>query len=148
MEKALIERSSTYARCYYVGLLAEGYLSAGKVDDAVRLLDQAIADIHESSELWWEAELHRLKGVALVQKNDASAESVFNEAIRIARSQEAKALELRAATDLARLRVSAHRFEEAHQLLNPIYRDFSEGHGCRELIAARDLLAGIVNYPG
>ena len=143
MEKALTERSSLYARCYYVGLLAAGYLAAGRAGDAVRLLDQAIADIHESSELWWEAELHRLKGVALVQKSDSGAEDVLNEAIRIARSQEAKALELRAATDLARLWIGGHKFEEARQLLNPIYCDFSEGHGCRELIAAKDLLAGI-----
>ncbi|MDH3467637.1 MAG: hypothetical protein OES26_17310 [Gammaproteobacteria bacterium] len=143
MEKALTERSSMYTRCYYVGLLADGYRAAGKVDDAVRLLDQAIADIHESSELWWEAEIHRLKGVALVQNNDASAESVFNEAIRIARSQGAKALELKAATDLARLWITARRPEEAHRLLNPIYRDFNEGLGCRELITARDLLGGI-----
>jgi predicted ATPase len=95
----------------------------------------------ETGERWWEAELHRLKGLRLLARGGAvDAQVAFHEALRIAREQLAKSLELRAATSLARLWGDQGRRTEARDLLAPVYGWFTEGFDTADLKEAKDLL--------
>ena len=92
---------------------------------------------------WWEAELYRLKGALLWQHDMASledAEACFQQALAIARRQEAKALELRAARSLSRLWQQQGKQAEARALLVPIYGWFTEGFDTADLQEAKALL--------
>jgi len=97
-------------------------------------------------ERWWEAELHRLTGELLVRRSDGGGErrsepeACFQRALAVARGQEAKSLELRAAMSLARLWQQQGRGAEARELLTPIYGWFTEGLDTADLQDARDLL--------
>ncbi len=91
---------------YFRALLAEALGQVGQAEDGLDLLDEALAFIDKTGERFWEAEVYRLKGELLLtrsKKNRAAADAAFNQAITIARRQEAKLLELRATTSLARL---------------------------------------------
>ena len=96
---------------YFLGLLADAYGKAGQVEEGFRILAQAFAFSERIEERWCAAELHRLKGELLLQAEGQSpetrskeAEACFQQALDIARQQDAKSWELRAATSLARLR--------------------------------------------
>jgi predicted ATPase len=99
--------------------------------------------VEQTGERHWEAELHRLRGeLLLMAGNVAAAERSLREAMAIARRQQAKSWELRAANNLARLWQQQGKTEEARQLLQPIYDWFSEGFDTPDLQEARALLAG------
>ena len=94
---------------------------------------------------WWEAELHRLKGEILLTQSDENqhlweAEAAFQQALAVARSQQAKSWELRAAMSLARLWQQQGKRAEAHALLAPIYGWFTEGFDTADLQEAKALL--------
>ena len=90
---------------------------------------------------WWEAEIHRLKGVSLLSQNCLTeSEASFQRSIRIAQAQQAKSLELRAVRDLARLWGEQGRHAEARDLLAPVYGWFTEGFDTADLKQARALL--------
>lgn len=103
-----------------------------------------MADIAETEEAILAAELHRLTGViALADANasgEALAEQAFTTALDVARSQDAKLLELRAATSLARLWRNQRRDAEAEALLAPVCNCFTEGFGMPDLMEAKALL--------
>src|SRR6478672_7080048 len=109
-----------------------------------RLARVALADIAETEEAILAAELHRLTGViALADANasgEALAEQAFTTALDVARSQDAKLLELRAATSLARLWRNQRRDAEAEALLAPVCNCFTEGFGMPDLMEAKALL--------
>src|SRR5215469_8899737 len=87
------------------------------------------------------AELHRLEGIALLGLNRLDeGQSTLEEALRVARKQQAKAYELRTATSLARLWGEQGRHAEAHDLLGPIYGWFTEGFDTADLKDAKALL--------
>ena len=89
-------------------------------DEAVELLDTALAKVGETGERWFEAELHRLKGEALegtTISNTAAAEACFLRAIRISHDQGAHLWQSRAVTSLARLWRDQGRNEEARDIL-------------------------------
>ncbi len=92
------------------------------------------------SQPFFNAELLRLKGELLLSKDEAEAESLFKRALEIARSQEAKSLELRAAMSLARLWQSQGKRAEARDLLHPVYDWFTEGFDTLDLKDAKALL--------
>jgi predicted ATPase len=93
----------------------------------------------------WEAELHRLEGVALLGLNRLEEGQIaLEEARRIARRQQAKAYELRAATSLARLWGEQGRRAEARALLTPVYGWFTEGFDTADLRDAKVLLDELV----
>jgi predicted ATPase len=99
--------------------------------------------VDTTGERWYEAELYRLKGELLLQHtgSDASqAEPCFQHALAIARRQQAKSLELRAAMSLARLWQQQGQRSEAHKLLAPIYSWFTEGFDTADLEEAKALL--------
>ena len=97
-----------------------------------------------SGESWFEAEIHRIRGVALAMADGSEAsgeaEASMRTAIELAKSQSAKSLELRAATSLARLLRDQGRSAEARETLGPIYHWFTEGFDTADLKEARALL--------
>jgi predicted ATPase len=127
----------------YLAPLAEAYGQAGQVGEGLQVLAEALVYIEQAGERWWEAELHRLKGeLLLLQSSDtyATAESCFYQALALARRQQAKSWELRAATSLARLWKQQGKCADAHGLLAPVYNWFTEGFDTADLQEARALL--------
>jgi len=94
-------------------------------------------------ELFWQAELFRLKGELLLDQSDqlvSTAEQCFGEALEIARNQHAKMLELRAATSLAKLWQKRSQLDDAKRVLKSVYGGFTEGLETADLIEAKKVL--------
>jgi class 3 adenylate cyclase/predicted ATPase len=125
---------------YYHGLVAGTLASRGDVDAGLKLLDQALASSKQTAERWCEAELHRLRGELLWSLDRDQAEVAFRDALAVARDQDAKMWELRAALSLCRLWVEQGRNREARELLAPVCAWFTEGLGTVEQREARKLL--------
>jgi predicted ATPase len=126
---------------YQLALVSEVLGRAGDPDSAVEALAKARNAIEAGNERWWEAEIHRLMGgLQLSQGNIGESERCFEEALRIARLQQAKSLELRAAITLARLWGEQGRRDEARDLLAPVYGWFTEGFDTLDLREAKALL--------
>jgi len=97
--------------------------------------------VERTEERFWEAELHRLRGeVLLKRREEAAAEADFRRAIDVARGQNARSWELRAAISLARLWCGQDKRVEASALLQEIYGWFSEGFDTADLVEAGELL--------
>jgi len=139
-------------RAYFLAQLTEAYARAGQAEAGLDAVTEAFELVHKDGERWWEAELHRLQGeLLLVSKgiNDraqshtpraAEAEGCLQQALTIARQQQMRALELRAAMSLSRLWRRQGRGAEARQLLTEIYNWFIEGFDTADLRAAKALL--------
>ena len=126
---------------HYIALLARACEIAGQIEEAVGLLDDALQTVERTGERWFAAELNRHKGEVLLQQGDTeAAEELYLIALSIAREQEAKMWELRAAGSLARLRRDQGRRAEARDLLAPVYGWFTEGFGTPDLKEAKALL--------
>jgi predicted ATPase len=128
---------------YHLALLAEGYGQAGQPEAGLSVLDEALARVATTEERWWEAEVFRLKGALLLQLPSPDvhrAETCFQQALAVARSQQAKALELRAALSLSRLWQQQGKGAEAHEFLTSIYGWFTEGFDTADLQEAQVLL--------
>jgi predicted ATPase len=125
-------------------LLCPALLSGHNCEAALELIEQGLATTSRNSERIFEAELYRLKARALIVRGalDASteAQSLLDQALTTARSQHAKALELRAAMDRAALWIDRGRREEALNFLAPIYASFTEGFDTQDLKQAKALL--------
>ena len=127
----------------YMALAAEAYGQAGLPAEGLRVLDEALVIVGSKQERFAEAELYRLKG-ELLRMQGASADAVevcLQKAIDVARHQQAKSLELRAALSLARLWQQQGKHTQAHDLLVEIYGWFTEGFDTYDLQAAKALLA-------
>jgi predicted ATPase len=126
---------------YFTALLATACDIAGRIEEASTLLDDALQMTDRTGERWFAAEPIRYKGLLLLRQGHAEAgEQLCQKALSIAREQEAKLWELRAAASLARLRRDQGRRAEAHDLLAPIYGWFSEGFDTPDLKEAKALL--------
>jgi predicted ATPase len=142
-------------RPYFLALLAEVYGQVGTVDEGLHVLAKALAAVQLTGERLWEAELHRLTGELMLQAkpeypvpgNDlshtAEAEACLHQALAVARRQQAKSWELRAATSLARLWQRQGKQHEARVLLAPVYGWFTEGFDTADLQEARALLEAL-----
>ncbi len=148
---------------YWLALLAEAYGKARQVEEGLPLLAEALAVVDKTGERFYEAELHRLKGALTLQKfqvpgstfrvppnpqtltpsTQAEAEACFQKALDIARQQQAKSLELRAATSLAWLWQQQGKRQEAHTLLSDVYNWFTEGFDTKDLQEAKTLLEAL-----
>jgi len=128
---------------YYLSLLAQVYGKAGRVKEGLASINEALAEARAHNERWWDAELHRLRGELLLMHGaDASdVEAALLRAIAIARSQQARSLELRATMSLARLWITQNRSDDARRQLSDLYAWFTEGFDTPDLQAARLLLA-------
>jgi predicted ATPase len=122
--------------------LAQALVRTGAIDEAFDVLAQALEQTAHGGERHYEAETHRIRGDLLAStSNDPDrAESTYLQALTIARRQEAKLFELRAATSLARLWHRHARTVEARNLLNPLYGWFTEGFNEVDLQDARAAL--------
>lgn len=128
---------------YFLSLLAELHGHAGAVKGALDIVTEALDRVEETGERWFEAELHRMMGELMLQlprSDPTAAEARFEHAAATARHQGAKLWELRAATRLSRLWREQDRCGEAHDLLTPLYSQFTEGLGTPDLQAAGAML--------
>jgi TOMM system kinase/cyclase fusion protein len=126
----------------YLAWLAEAYDGMGQATEGLTVLTEALTIAHNTGERFWEAELHRLKGALLLTlsaEQYAEAETCFHQALDIARRQQAKSLELRAAVSLSRLWQQQGKQQEAHDLLAPLYGWFTEGFDTVDLQEAKAL---------
>jgi predicted ATPase len=164
--------SATRDRPYYLALLAEVCAPAGQTTAGLEAVTEALAMVAKSAVRWWEAELHRLQGELLlhaegrkaqaplrgrsaashrrrsrgeggVRHAALTAEACFQQALAIARRQQAKSLELRAAMSLSRLWQQHGKRAEARALLAPVYGWFTEGVDTADLQEARALLEAL-----
>jgi tetratricopeptide (TPR) repeat protein len=128
-------------RLYGLVGLAEALARQGKYGVALATAREGLATQEQTGHRQWESELRRLEGIALLGLNRLEeGQSGLEEAMRIARKQQAKAFELRAATSLARLWGEQGRRAEARDLLAPVYGWFTEGFGTADLKSAKALL--------
>jgi predicted ATPase len=126
---------------HYMGLLATACGIVGQIEEGVTLLDDALQIVEWTGERWLEADLYRLKGQMLLrQGRSQAAEELYCKALDIAKEQEARIWELRAAVSLARLRRDQGRRAEARNLLAPIYGWFTEGFDTPDLKEVKALL--------
>jgi tetratricopeptide (TPR) repeat protein len=128
---------------YFLALLAEALNRAGRVEEGLATLSEALDVTKQNNEPFYEAELYRLKGDALVKAGVVSfseAESCFHRAIEIARQQQAKSFELRAVMSLARLWQQQGKREEGRAILAETYDWFTEGFETADLRDANLLL--------
>jgi predicted ATPase len=130
-------------RPYNLAQLAEACGKAGRIDEGLEVVAEALNLVQEKSERWWEAEILRIRGELLLKRNPsglAEAQNSFERAIEIARKQGAKSLELRATMSLARLLRDTGRCDEARAMLADIYHWFTEGFDTADLIDAKALV--------
>jgi predicted ATPase len=130
-------------RLLFLGLLIEACEQAGQVEEGLRALHEAQEVMQTSDERLYEAEVYRLRGELLRQQSAAQqgeAEEQFHQALTVARRQQAKSLELRAAMSLSRLWQQQGKLAEARALLAPIYGWFTEGFDTADLQDAKALL--------
>jgi predicted ATPase len=137
---------ATVDQPYFLALLADAYGHAGHVDNALALLEEALVVAHDYEDMYWAPEVYRLKGDLLLRQGlseERDAEACWHQALALARHQQAKSLELRAAMSLAHLWQRQDKGAQAHALLVPVYSWFTEGFDTADLQAARALLAAL-----
>ena len=134
---------SAFGVPWFCILLVEVSDRFGHPEDGLQALAEAHTLVEQQEERWWEAEVCRLQGVLLLGQPgtpQAEAEAWLRRALDIARRQEAKALELRAAMSLGRLWQQQGKRAEARALLAPVYSWFTEGFDAIDLQEAKALL--------
>jgi predicted ATPase len=130
---------------YFLAVLAEGYGRIEQPSEGLKLLAEALAAVDQSGVRFYEAELYRLKGELLLAQagkghKEQEAEACFRQALAVARRQQAKWLELRAAISLSRLWQQQGKHDAARHLLAQIYGWFTEGFETPDLTEAKALL--------
>ncbi len=140
---AFLSTGSNFLAPLDLSLLAGTYAALGKFDDARRYIAEAMTTMEASKEKWFEVEVNRIAGeIALKspERDAAKAEAYFERALAVARQQQAKSLELRAAMSMARLWRDQGKPQQARELLAPVYGWFTEGFDTRDLKEAKVLL--------
>jgi predicted ATPase len=127
----------------HLSYLSTAYAALGKFDDAWRCIDEAMTAMATAKETWWEAEVNRVAGEISLKSptpDETKAEAYFQRALSVARQQQAKSWELRAAMSMARLWRDQGKVREALELLAPVYGWFTEGFDTLDLKEAKALL--------
>jgi len=141
---ALHALRSGLTRTMFLSLHADALRRDGRADEGLAAVAGGFAHAERSTERGFLSELHRVRGELLLLKgDDAGAEDALREALDVARQQQARGFELRAATALAGLLHASGRTPGARAALEPVYNWFTEGHGTADLVAARTLLSEI-----
>jgi predicted ATPase/class 3 adenylate cyclase len=128
---------------FFLAMLADAYQTLGQAEAGLHVLAEALGEAHTTVARYYEAELYRLKGELLLVRSHErhrEAETCFRQALEVARRQQAKSLELRAAMSLSRLWRRQDKREEARQLLAEVYGWFTEGFDTADLREAKALL--------
>jgi predicted ATPase len=127
---------------YSLALLAEAHGKTGQAKEGLIVLGEALERTHKSGDRLYEAELYRINGELLLMQGAAElkGEECFHQALEVARDQNAKSLELRAAMSLSRLWQKQGKKEDARTLLEEIYGWFTEGFDTADLQEAKALL--------
>jgi predicted ATPase len=123
--------------------LAYGYAELGQFDHAWRCIGEALTTVETTNERWFEADILRMAGeIALMspEPDAVNAEAYFERALAVARAQQEKSWELRAAMSMARLWRDQGKRDEARDLLAPAYGWFAEGFDTLDLKEAKALL--------
>jgi predicted ATPase len=142
---------STGSRVYlpfFLSHLSRAHAELGQFDDARHCIDEAMTAVETTKEKWCEAEVHRVAGeiaLKLPPPDAAKAKAYFEHALTVAREQQAKSWELRAAMSMARLWRDQGRRDEARDLLAPVYGWFTEGLDTLDLKQAKALLDELVS---
>ena len=127
---------------HHLTLFAQALAACGHYGEGLAALREAATLVADTGERYVEAEIRRLEGnLLLAQNGSAEAEACYVKALEVARAQQARSLELRAATDLSRLWAEQGRRGEARDLLAPVYGWFTEGFDTIDLKDAKALLA-------
>jgi predicted ATPase len=140
---AAFKATGTTVSVPYLSYLGTAYAKIGQFNDAWRCIGEAMATLATTKERRWEAEINRAAGeIALTspERDAAKAEAYFKHALSVARQQQAKSWELRAAMSMARLWRDQGKREEARELLAPVYGWFTEGFDTLDLKQAKALL--------
>jgi predicted ATPase len=127
---------------WFLVLLAEAYGKVGQLGEGLAALREALQWVQRNDERLYEAEVYRIKGELLLKQDVpdmAEAEQCFQRALQVARQQEAKSWELRAATSLSRLWQQEGKRDDTGELLMPVYGWFTEGFDTADLQDVRDL---------
>jgi predicted ATPase len=127
----------------YLSYLARAHAELGQFDDAMRCIGEAITTVETTKERWFEAEANRIAGeiaLLLPEPDVAKAEACFERALAVARKQQAKSWELRAAMSMARIWRDQGRRQQARDLLVPVYSSFTEGFDMLDLKQTKALL--------
>jgi predicted ATPase len=128
---------------WHLSNLTRAYGEIGQLDEAWRCIGEAMATIKTTKERWFEAEANRIAGeIALksLAPDPEKAEAYFERALAVARQQQTKSWELRAAMSMARLWRDQGKREGARDLLAPVYGWFTEGFDTLDLKEAKGLL--------
>jgi len=131
---------------YLYNVLVDVCAHLGHTADGLQALAEAHSLVEQHEERYWEAEVCRLRGVLLLRQpgtSQAEAEAWLQRALDVARHQEAKSLELRAAMSLSRLWQQQGKQAEARALLAPVYGWFTEGFDTADLQEAKALLEAL-----
>ena len=156
--------NTAISRPHFLAMLAEALVEAGQFPEALATLNKALAISEYASDRYYESELHRFKGELLLIEDDrasrtperrkkeptsealAAAEECFRRAMELARIQQAKWFELRAALSLCRLRRSQGKDPQVRDVLLPVNNWFTEGSGTPDLLAVREFLQSAKQY--
>jgi class 3 adenylate cyclase/predicted ATPase len=140
---------SVLALPFYLSMLGDAYTQAGRLEEAHRVLDEALALVEKNDDRFQEAELYRLKGELLLAESpdEARAEGCFRQAIETARRQQSRGWELRATMSLARLWQRHGRRDEARTALAAVYGTFTEGFTTPDLVDAAAQLNSLGGFP-
>ena len=128
---------------FYLSCLAHAHAELGRFEEAWHFIDKAAVAVETTKEKWWEAEIHRVAGeiaLKLPEPDVAKAQAYFERALSVARQQQAKSWELRAAMSMARLWRDQGKRQDACDLLAPVYNWFTEGFDTLDLKEAKALL--------
>jgi predicted ATPase len=133
----------THLTPHHISALAGAHLDLNHFDEARRCISEALTAAEITKEKWYEAEVNRIAGEIArnsAEPDAAKAQTYFQRALSIARQQQAKSWELRAAMSLARLWREQGKAQQARELLAPVYGWFTEGFDTRDLKEAKTLL--------
>ncbi len=140
---SLLATGTTFWLPFYLPFLAKAYAQLGKSDDALRCIAEAMQSVQTTKETMFEAEVYRMAGEIeqmSLEPDAARVEGYFNGALAVARKQQAKSWELRAAMSMARLWRDQGKRQQAYDLLAPVYGWFTEGFDTLDLKEAKALL--------
>ncbi len=127
----------------WLSYLAIAHAGLRQLDDAWRCIGEATSAINTANERWFEAETNRIAGEIALKSHEpdaAKAQDYFERALAVARQQQAKSCELRAAASMARIWRDQGKRREARDLLAPVYGWFTEGFDTLDLKEAKALL--------